>query len=181
VPVPRSLLWRLVPWLFPPLLIVVGLIFVATSLSGNDDPDDIVAPPNVRDIVTASAAPWAQRQVEPGTTSTVTAVTLALAASTSSTTYSVRAVITRIDTPAGTGPGLTPAAGEIVPTDPATGSAVVDVRIRSIVTCVRWTVDIRTGTIAEHGATQLSNDPGRREPGDPGALRSGCRSATFAN
>lgn len=155
---PHSLLWRLVPWLFPPLLILIGLIFVASSLTGNDEPDDIVAPPNVRELVTANAAPWAQRQVEVGITSTVTAVSLVRADATDAASYTVRVVISRVDAP----PGL-------------------DTRVRTIVTCVRWAVDVRTGTIAEHGATQLSNDSGRLAPGDPGELRRACRAALFAS
>lgn len=171
---PRSLLWRLVPWLLPPLLILVGLIFVAISLTGNDRPDDIVAPPNVREITTASAGPWAQRQVGPGTTSTVTGVLLAESSATDSSTYSVRAVISRVDAP--TGLETTTSINST-----ANDDSGVDTRVRTVVTCVRWDVDVRTGTVVEHGATQLSNDPGQHELGDSGRLSSQCRAATFAD
>lgn len=164
---PHSLLWRLLPWLFPPLLIVVGLIFVISSLTGNDEPADVVAPPNVREISTNYAAPWAQRQVEPGVSSAVIAVILARAEASTPTKYTVRVVVTRVDTPA-----------DMV-TDATSGTSV-DQRIRTIVTCVRWQVDVRSGTIVEHGATQLSNDAGKRPPGDPGTLSNRCRDATFA-
>lgn len=164
----RSLLWRVAPWLFPFALILVGLVFVASSLSGTDHPDDVAAPPNVRDITVANAAPWALRQVLPGTTSSVEGVLLVSSSATTSTTYSVRAVIGRVDSPA-LAPGATAA---VEPNGIAP--------VRTVVTCVRWIVDVSHGTITEHGASQLSNDPGRHALGAGDRLVSACRAATFA-
>ncbi|MCU1391041.1 MAG: hypothetical protein JWL72_4379 [Ilumatobacteraceae bacterium] len=168
----RSLLWRPVPWLFPFALILVGLVFVATSLSGTDHPDDVAAPPNVHDITVANAAPWALRQVLPGTTSSVVGVLLVSSSAATDTTYSVRAVIGRIDSPV-LAPGAT--VGTDADTDP---NAIAS--SRTVVTCVRWTVDVSNGTIVEHGASQLSNDPGRHDLGANDRLVSACRAATFA-
>ncbi|MCU1399866.1 MAG: hypothetical protein JWN62_2975 [Acidimicrobiales bacterium] len=168
----RSLLWRLVPWLFPFALILVGLVFVASSLSGTDHPQDVGAPPNVSDITVANAAPWALRQVLPGSTSSVLGVLLVSSSATTATTYSVRAVIGRVDSPV-PAPGDT--SGTVASADPNSVAPV-----RTVVTCVRWIVDVSTGTIAEHGASQLSNEPGRHALGADDGLVSACRAATFA-
>lgn len=160
----------MLPWLFPIGLIVVGLIFVTSSLSGTDQPDNIVAPPNVRDVTTLNAAAWAQRQVQPGVTSQVTGVVMVSSEATGTATYSIRAVIGRIDSP------LTTVSGGTSLTSPP----IPDSQVRSVVTCVAWGIDVSTGTIVEHGANQLSNTTGRHGLGDSTTLRNQCRSAVFA-
>lgn len=155
MPAPRPLLWRLLPWLFPIGLILLGLIFVTASLTGTDEPDGIVAPPNVRNVTTSNARAWALRQVEPGTTSEVTGVVMVSSSAVDAAHYEIRAVIGRVDVPA-------------------------SASVRTVVTCVRWNVDVRTGSIDEHGADQLSNRTGRHALGDTGALRRECTAATFA-
>ncbi|MCU1396070.1 MAG: hypothetical protein JWM34_4498 [Ilumatobacteraceae bacterium] len=171
---PRSILWRLVPWLFPVALIVVGLFFVASSMTGNAHPSDVVAPPNVRKVTVANAGPWALRQVLPGTTSTVTGVIMTSSTAQSTTVYSVRAVIGRVDSPIVAAPATI---GTSTGTDPA---GIPDDQLRTIVTCVRWTVDVSNGRIVEHGADQLSNQVGRHDMGAGDHLRAECGAATFA-
>ena len=164
MPAPRSLPWRLLPWLFPLGLIVIGLIFVTASLTGTDEPDNIVAPPNVRAVTTRNASAWALRQVQPGITSEVTGVVMVSSRSTGATTYAIRAVIGRVDAPAAA--------------DATTGGPGDEVR--TVVTCVAWDVDVNTGRITEHGADQLTNRVGRHALGDSDTLRSQCTAATFA-
>ena len=161
MPASRSLPWRLLPWLFPIGLILIGLIFVTASLTGTDQPADIVAPPNVRDVATRNAPAWAMRQVLPGTTSEVTGVIMASSRAIDTSHYSVRAVIGRVDVP------------------PSTTAAAVGAEVRTIVTCVAWDVDVSNGTIIEHGADQLSNRTGRHALGETAGLRRQCTAATF--
>ena len=160
-------MWRLLPWLFPIGLILIGLIFVTASLTGTDEPDDIVAPPNVRNVTTANASAWALRQVQPGTTSEVTGVIMVSSSPTDATHYAVRAVIGRVDAPASADATADP-------------SSAVGPQVRTVVTCVRWDVDVSTGSISEHGANQLSNRTGKHALGDTGALRRACTAAAFA-
>lgn len=154
MPASRPLLWRLLPWLLPIGLILLGSIFITASLTGNDQPEGIVAPPNVRDVTTSNAAAWALRQVDRGT-SEVTGVIMVSSRAIDATHYAIRAVVGRVDVPDET-------------------------LVRTVVTCVRWDVDVSTGTIAEHGADQLSNRTGRHALGDTADLRRQCTAATFA-
>ena len=168
MPASRSLLWRLLPWLFPLGLILTGLIFVTVSLTGTDQPDDIVAPPNVRNVTTRNAAGWAQRQVQPGTTSEVTGVIMVSSRPIDTSHYAIRAVIGRVDVPASSNAG----------TDPVTTGPGAEVR--TVVTCVAWDVDVSNGSISEHGADQLSNSTGRHDLGETADLRRQCGADTFA-
>lgn len=152
----RSPLWRLLPWLLPVALIVVGLIFITASLTGTDRPNNIVAPPNVRDVTTRNADAWAARQVLPGTTTAVTGVIMVSSRSIDVTRSAIRAVIGRVDTAASGG------------------------ELSTVVTCVKWDVDVGSGVIIEHGTVELSNAAGRHALGDTGSLRRKCAAATFA-
>jgi hypothetical protein len=154
VPPSRSLTWRLVPWLFPIALILVGLVFVASSLTGTDHPDPVAAPPNVRDITVYNAPGWARRQVLDGSSSEVIGVVMVASSATGAATYSIRAVIGRVDSPA---------------------------VVRTVITCVAWEINVSTGAVTEHGAEQLSNEVGRHGLGDESALTRRCRAATLVS
>lgn len=150
---------------------MIGLILVTASLTGTDEPVNIVAPPNVRDVTARNASEWALRQVQPGSTAEITGVVMVSSRSTGATTYAIRAVIGRVDAP------QSPDANTATNND-TTG--VLGAQLRTVVTCVAWDVDVSNGLITEQGANQLSNRVGRHALDDSDALRKQCLAATFA-
>lgn len=165
----RSLLWRVIGWLLPVLLILVGLVFVTASLTNTDTPKDIPAPPNVRDVTRYNAPGWALRQVAAaGMGSEVIGVVMVDSAAKGAASYTVRAVIVRVDGP---------------PT-PATAvrdtlAIVPEAAVQTVFTCVKWAVDVSTGAIVEHGAIELSRSAGHHGIGDSGKLRNACAHVAF--
>ena len=158
------------PWVIPILLIVVGLMFVVDSLSNDAKPSGIAAPPNVRNVTVYNAPAWALRQVDAGSTSKVVDVEMAESKAINATSYVIRAAIARVDSP------LPPPTG--VPLSSTLPSASTTV-VRTVVTCVRWNVDVSTGTIVERGSVDLSSRPGEHGIGDVKAARTACVATSF--
>ncbi len=158
------------PWVIPILLIVVGLMFVVASLSNDAKPSGIAAPPNVRNVTVYNAPAWALRQVDASTTSKVVDVVMAESKAINATSYVVRAAIARVDSP------LPPPTGVAVSGVPPPAPTTV---VRTVVTCVRWNVDVATGAIVERGSVDLSSRPGEHGIGDAKAARTACVTASF--
>lgn len=159
----------MIGWLIPVLLILVGLVFVTASLTNTDTPKDIPAPPNVRDVTRYNAPGWALRQVAAaGMSSEVIDIVMVDSSATGAASYTVRAVIVRVDGPP---TPATPVSGTI--------ATVPEDAVQTVFTCVRWVVDVSTGAIGEHGATELSRSPGHHGVGDSGKLRKACASVAF--
>ncbi|HEY4332364.1 MAG TPA: hypothetical protein VGM78_07335 [Ilumatobacteraceae bacterium] len=173
----RSLTWRIVPWVVPLLLILVGLIFVVSSLSNSAKPSGIAAPPNVRDITKYDATGWAAAQAGAGMTANVIDVIVVsskvIGRAATSTTYDVRALIARVDAP------IQPPTTVATSVGSSSTSAPLDLS-RTVVTCVRWTVDVHTGTIDPRSAAELSNTVGTQTVGNESALRKSCAAAALA-
>ncbi len=153
----------------PVALILVGLLFVAASLSDSDRPTaEDVGPANVRAVVTDNAEAWAVGQIGTEVTTEIIAVLIAGAEATGSSTYSARAVIVRLDSRV-----LPASAPDAAP------PTLAEADTNTVATCVLWDVDVTAKTVAARAATELRRDIGHHPPTDDDELRERCRGTQF--
>lgn len=171
----RSLIWRLLPWLVPLALILVGLMFVAagvTTSGSKPGPARDVAPANVIARFTTDAPTWASAQVGPTVTATVVKVIVVSAAATGSSTYSARAVIVRHD--AAIQPATAP--GETLPT-------LAEADRSTVATCVLWDIDVTSQVSTPRAALEIEREVGIHDLSATddaiSTLRDRCRDAVL--
>jgi hypothetical protein len=142
-------MWRLVGWIIPILVVLAGLVLVATALTGNDEPQTVDDTEAIRTLVEGHAGGWVATQVATPTTSELSRASVAAKRAVTVTAYLVAAVVTRVDT-------------------------VPDVGETTVTSCVLWTVDVTTGGVGEEAASELRREPGRQAPSDDDELARRC-------
>jgi len=165
------LVWRLLPWLVPFALILVGLVFITVGVTDDepgDAPDRDATPATVSTVFANNAQAWAESQVGAGITTVIAEVMPIGAAATGASTYTARAVIVRRDAVAQP-PAV--AGGTVAPLAEADTSTVA--------TCVLWDVDAAAGSYVPRAAVELVRIVGHREIDGLDAVGNQCKDATL--
>lgn len=165
----RSLIWRLLPWLVPLALILIGLVFVTAGLTNSDSkqgPPRDAAPANVAALFTANAPEWARAQVGPTITTEIIDIVMVGATATGASTYSARAVIIRHD-----------AVAQPLAAAGVTVATLAESDTSSVATCVLWDVDVTNQISTPRAAVEIVREVGIHDLGDSTELRDRCRAA----
>lgn len=164
----RSLTGRLLPWLVPVVMILVGLVLVSTGLTDADEPTPRdVAPANVRSVFVANAPTWATGQVGVENVTEIDDIVMVGANATGASTYRAKAVIVRVDS-------------RVLPLAVAgdTVATLAEADTSTVATCVEWDVDVTTGTYTPVSAIEIARQTGRHDLTDgddaTSALRALC-------